>query len=90
MLSGADAGADAGTDAGADAGADAGEDSKSCDLSEPIRCAKLVSALASAPKNPLPHPLSCHVICLNQWESSYASALASAPENQQISNFWQQ
>ena len=50
----------------ADAGADAGADSKSCDLSEPIRCAKVVSA----PENPLSHlllhPLSCicsHLSC---------------------------
>ena len=27
---------------------------KSCDVSEPIRCAKVVSA----PENPLPHPFS--------------------------------
>ena len=43
---------------------------KSCDLSEPIRFAKLVSAPASAPENPLPHPLSHHVTCLNQSQLS--------------------
>ena len=38
-------------------GADAGADSKSCDLSEPIRFAKVVSTPASAPENPLLHLL---------------------------------
>ena len=60
---------------GADAGADARERMqesgckrgfKSCDLSEPIRCANLVSALASAPASALASALVHHVICLDQ------------------------